>query len=312
MEVLRVEVLAVPEHAPDRVEEPAHDGDERHLLLLAAGEQGFIGGLDVWTTLDGDQCRHEERETQVPVAGAADMSRNQHDREIKGTSHASRRMQTNSVRHSKPEAITLLELICAVSVVAIVGLLAFAAFRGAQAASKRTQCISNLRQVNSAVLLYAVDHDGALPASSELPADQEREIWVRYRELVLSYLDTSSGSTLASAQTFRCPVDHVEAPERPSYYFNGGNEYDESFPGLAGRRLASIQHPARTILVAEAAASLPYSWHEPEPSGGLYTNARNVVSFCDGHVAFVPIYWDGVHLAATVDPPAEYGYQWSP
>jgi hypothetical protein len=47
MEELRVEVLLVMEHAPERVEEPAHEGDEGDFLLFAAGEEGFIGGPDL-------------------------------------------------------------------------------------------------------------------------------------------------------------------------------------------------------------------------------------------------------------------------
>lgn len=75
MEELRVEVLLVMEHAPDRVKHPAHDGDDGHLLLLAAGEEGFIGGLDLRTALDGDQGGHEKGQAQVPIAGAADVAR---------------------------------------------------------------------------------------------------------------------------------------------------------------------------------------------------------------------------------------------
>ena len=55
MEELRVEVLLVVEHPPDRVEQAAHDGDEGDLLFLATGEQGFIGGLDLRAAPDGHQ-----------------------------------------------------------------------------------------------------------------------------------------------------------------------------------------------------------------------------------------------------------------
>jgi hypothetical protein len=75
MEELRIEVLLVMEHAPDGVEQAAHDGDEGDLLLFAAGEQGFVGGLDLRAALDGDQGGHEERAAQMPVAGAADVPR---------------------------------------------------------------------------------------------------------------------------------------------------------------------------------------------------------------------------------------------
>jgi hypothetical protein len=75
MKELRVKVLLVMEHAPDRVEQPAHDGDERHLLLFAAGEQVLVGGFYLRAALDGDQGRHEQGQAQVAIAGAADVTR---------------------------------------------------------------------------------------------------------------------------------------------------------------------------------------------------------------------------------------------
>ena len=72
MEELRVEVLLVVEHAPDRVEQPAHDGDDRDLLLFAAGQQGFIGGFDLRAALDGHQGGHEQGQAQMAIAGAAE------------------------------------------------------------------------------------------------------------------------------------------------------------------------------------------------------------------------------------------------
>src|SRR4029434_4587561 len=75
MEELRVEVLLVAKHAPEGVEQPAHDGDDGHFLLLAAGEQGLIGGLEAGAALDAAQGGYEERQASVPVAGATDLTR---------------------------------------------------------------------------------------------------------------------------------------------------------------------------------------------------------------------------------------------
>lgn len=113
-----------------------------------------------------------------------------------------------------------------------------------------------------------------------------------------------------------------------SYLFNGGNlntnpSVGGYFPGIAGRKLSSIKDPARTILVAESPAWLPYSWHHPKrPPSPSFNNAWNVVSFVDGHVSYIRIYWDSEkrvlvdgHLyptaAAEYDPPAGYDYKWS-
>jgi hypothetical protein len=97
------------------------------------------------------------------------------------------------------------------------------------------------------------------------------------------------------------------------------------WPGVGGRKLSSIKHPSRTILIAESPSFYPYSWHQPKPyePGGvqprgiaLFNNAMDTVSFVDGHVLYTKIYWgdiitNGGFMACYYDPPAEYAYQWS-
>jgi hypothetical protein len=43
-------------------------------FLLAAGDEGLVGGLDLGAALDGHQSGHEEGEAQVPIAGPADVA----------------------------------------------------------------------------------------------------------------------------------------------------------------------------------------------------------------------------------------------
>jgi prepilin-type processing-associated H-X9-DG protein len=88
-------------------------------------------------------------------------------------------------------------------------------------------------------------------------------------------------------------------------------------------KLSSIKHPARTVLLAEASALAPWSWHAPVwpdvPRESLtYNDAKNMVSFVDGHVSYLKIFWNtnrypngGFSFALAYDPPAGYGYQWS-
>jgi hypothetical protein len=72
-------------------------------------------------------------------------------------------------------------------------------------------------------------------------------------------------------------------------------------------------------LVAESAAFVPYSWHEPQrPAANgapMFNDAKDVVSFVDGHVSYVKIHWGGNQppgaLALHQDPPPGYDYQWS-
>lgn len=105
-----------------------------------------------------------------------------------------------------------------------------------------------------------------------------------------------------------------------SYAFNAGN-YNTNFQGIAGRRLTSIKEPSKTILLAEAAAFWPYSWHDPHIRDDSinvchFNNAQDVVSFVDGHVSYIKMYldtknvWVGHEEAWHYDPPAGYDYKW--
>jgi len=89
-------------------------------------------------------------------------------------------------------------------------------------------------------------------------------------------------------------------------------------PGIAGVRLSSVKNPIRTVLVAELSACFSWSWHMPG-STAPFNNAENVVSFVDGYVRYVIVYWNSAFrypngassLALEFDPPAGYDYQWS-
>lgn len=134
---------------------------------------------------------------------------------------------------------------------------------------------------------------------------------------------------------FACPADtfyydykayrseslHLQARHNySSYAFNAGNILPgdppvHPWPGIAGRKLNSIREPVKTVLVSEFSALLPYSWHQPSGTSH-YNNARNLLSFADGHVQYLKIYWDtnstAGHLEAwQYDPPSGYGYKWS-
>jgi prepilin-type processing-associated H-X9-DG protein len=65
-------------------------------------------------------------------------------------------------------------------------------------------------------------------------------------------------------------------------------------------------------------AGRAWSWHDPKrplPKGNewpLFKDAKNNVSFVDGHVSYIKIYWEMKYSpTAAFDPPAGHNYQWS-
>lgn len=200
--------------------------------------------------------------------------------------------------------------------------------------------------------MYSADSSDLTPAAR--PGDMTNmPPWIAYKELVKNYVGLR-GASSPQDRIFACPADtfyydwqrgrvsqshHDQAIfDFSSYTFNGMNlaafPTDSApapgfqkinLPGIGGRQLDSIKHPARTVMVAESPAFYPYSWHEPRPAqpGGvqprgiaLFNNAKNMVGFVDGHVAYIRIYWgniktNGGFMACFYDPPANYDYQWS-
>jgi prepilin-type N-terminal cleavage/methylation domain-containing protein len=237
-------------------------------------------------------------------------------------------------------AFTLIELLVAIAVIAILAALLLPVISRAKARARRTICLNNLKQVNLGLHLYANDHADALPAT-------DITVFLDYKEVVKSYVGLT-GPSSPQDRIFTCPADtycydettiayiphghHEQANyDYSSYSFNGLNlltnftaaQYGVKLPGIAGQTLGSIKDGTKTVLVVEAAAFCPYSWHEPSsplPSDPpIYSDSKNVVSFVDGHADYIKMYWnatltypDGSHSAgAYYDPPAGYDYKWS-
>src|SRR5687768_9106283 len=215
-------------------------------------------------------------------------------------------------RMNPKRAFTFVELLVVIAIIAILAALLFPALSRAKAKAKRTVCQNNLKQISLAVHLYADDHSDLLPGvhgNTNFPSD-----FVEYKERIKDYLGKPSVSSL-SEQLFACPADifHYElttpnwAPVptplhaqgeygRSSYWFNAGAllRFGTNSPSVGGRKLSSIRNPVRTVLVAEASAYIPWSWHQPArlPLGQAGVGkALNNLGFADGHVSYVKIFW---------------------
>jgi prepilin-type N-terminal cleavage/methylation domain-containing protein/prepilin-type processing-associated H-X9-DG protein len=241
---------------------------------------------------------------------------------------------------------TLVEMLVVIAVIAILAAVLLPAISAAKRKVQRTTCTSNLRQINLAVRLYSDDANDASPSSgSAVTSTNLLDLYVSYKKLVKSYVGLK-GASSAREKLFTCPADtfypiYVLRNYPPwewvrqgihdrsdfdfsSYSFNGGDcvarmrgtnaATADIRPGLGGAQLSSVMHPSRTVLIAETSALGPWSWHNPVPMTGdalPYSDARNNVSFVDGHVSYIKIYWNSNDCALHYDPPDGYEYQWS-
>lgn len=80
----------------------------------------------------------------------------------------------------KSKAFTLIELLVVIAIVAILAAILFPVFSQAKAAAKKTQSLTQLRQIGLAWTLYADDYDGALMRASVPDGTGIRYWWGRF------------------------------------------------------------------------------------------------------------------------------------
>lgn len=158
----------------------------------------------------------------------------------------------NSNRHIRSQGFTLVELLVVISIIGLLMGLSVPALSRARENAKRTRCLSNVRQLQISLQLYADSDDGRVPPRH----DEVGAVWVDRLEPY--YRDR---------KLLHCPADRREIDQ--SYLMNGFIDYfvvnsfrgnwDEFFGvykdgGFPSIRLSNISKPAQTIVIGEKRA----------------------------------------------------------
>ncbi|MDB6028906.1 MAG: hypothetical protein JWM68_5129 [Verrucomicrobiales bacterium] len=219
-------------------------------------------------------------------------------------------------------AFTLIELLVVIAIIGILAALLLPAVSRSSAKARRTLCLSNLKQVNLGLRMYAEDNGDTLPNTNAVIS--------AYKGLVKTYVGLEAPSS-PNDGLFTCPADRFTvdtinnvatsgsmqesiAWDYSSYGFNGLNRMSEFLPGVAGKKLSSIHDSVKTVLLAEHSAFFGFSWHD-SMTPPICNDARSVASFADGHANYIRVYWNGIPGKSDspmfYDPPTGYDYKWS-
>jgi type II secretory pathway pseudopilin PulG len=250
-----------------------------------------------------------------------------------------------------------MELLVVISIIGILAAMLLPAIGAAKGKAKRTICLNNLRQINMGLRMYCDDSNDNTPKTvgAEFWTKSWSSYRTLMKDYVGMKGNSSPQDKLFAcpSDTFYYDMRPIKSSipdlhglfvvrsslyrqtnfDYSSYAFNEGisnafSLYTDTI-GIGGRKLSSIKDPSKTVLVTEVPALFGYSWHDPGKSSTfgaitynngavLIMDAKNMVSFVDGHVSYIKIYWTPSPVKAGVwaiamqyNPPAGYDYKWS-
>jgi prepilin-type N-terminal cleavage/methylation domain-containing protein/prepilin-type processing-associated H-X9-DG protein len=145
-------------------------------------------------------------------------------------------MKTTSLR--RPSAFTLVELLVVIGIISILIALLIPVLSKMRESAKQVTCSGNLRALGQAMIMYASDNDGVLPATSQAgTANENPADWIWWQPdraakvadlttlLRQSAIAKYISLTAATTNMLRCPSDNVEA--HPGYA--AGTSYPYSY-----------------------------------------------------------------------------------
>jgi len=195
----------------------------------------------------------------------------------------------------RPTGFTLIELLVVIAIIAILAAILFPVFAQARESARSASCLSNMKQINLAILMYSQDYDERFPTplydmANNDPAYNKRAqpwgIWYRFHvgwnQLVMPYTKnaaificpSSPGGPDHDADN---PSNHDDWRTGEQHYFINKSISGDPFAGawgssFVGQKQASLNFAAVTIMIGEGPNGSQTGAHSHRYDGWGYTD----------------------------------------
>lgn len=119
---------------------------------------------------------------------------------------------------------------------------------------------------------------------------------------------------------FRGGVHRQQFTHYSSYALNEsvrrrpGGPTNLTVAGVGLKAFDFVRDPSRTVLIGEISGCVALSSHD-RTARFQFRDAKNMMSFVDGHVSYIKIYWNGLEGSSGMpwfyEPVGDYEYKWS-
>jgi prepilin-type N-terminal cleavage/methylation domain-containing protein len=210
----------------------------------------------------------------------------------------------------RQKGFTLVELLIAMGIIAILAGLVFAVLSDVRERARTTHCVNSLKQIGAALLMYAQDYDGfAPPYANAVGIDRDHRYFLRYNNPDL--FEGAYKPYTKDKQIWHCPFDPyagkstLDLPQGPEsetwrgYKWNNIDHKSTSYfieDACAMRVLAPVRVDTppnylqkHIVSKSPLPPAITKNWLEPLPYASDFTNGSSrrpfgIELFFDGSV----------------------------